>query len=78
MRLHDWLDLRRGRTAALADYLGVSGAAISQWRHSGVPRQHMKAIVYATHGAVTLEELVPEPQSHKRKLARRSLLALAA
>ena len=78
MRLHDWLDLRRGRTSALADYLGVSAAAVSVWRHTGVPRKHLKAIVYATHGAVTLEEMVPDAPPRTRKVSPQSLLALEA
>jgi hypothetical protein len=38
----------------------------------------MKAIVYATHGQVTLDEMVPEAPPRTRKLALRSLLALEA
>ncbi len=52
MDLHTWLDDpgSRGRTIWLAEQLGVSKGAVSQWRNEGVPMKHMERIA----------ELVPE------------------
>lgn len=61
MNLTSWLAAEKGRSAALAAHFGVSPAAVSQWRKNGVPLVHMKAVREFTAGAVTLEEMVPEP-----------------
>jgi len=61
MNLTKWLEAEKGRSAALADHFGVSPAAVSQWKTNGVPLRNMKAVCDFTGGAVTLDELVPEP-----------------
>jgi DNA-binding transcriptional regulator YdaS (Cro superfamily) len=65
MTITDWLEEegQRGRAAALAEHLGISRAAISQWKTNGVPVDHMKAVREFTAGAVTLDEMVPEPKA---------------
>jgi DNA-binding transcriptional regulator YdaS (Cro superfamily) len=62
MNLADWLGKERGRSEALASHIGVSKGAISQWKTNGVPVGHMKTVRDITGGAVTLEEMVPEPK----------------
>lgn len=61
MNLIDWLAAEKGRTTALAAHFNVSPAAVSQWKQNGVPVGHMKSVRDFTGGAVTLEEMVPEP-----------------
>jgi DNA-binding transcriptional regulator YdaS (Cro superfamily) len=61
MDLTKWLKDGTGRAAALAKHIGVSPAAVSQWKTNGVPLAHMKAVRDFTNGEVTLEEMVPEP-----------------
>ena len=61
MDLTSWLETERGRAAALATHFGRSRAAISLWKSNGVPVDLMKAVRDFTGGAVTLEEMVPEP-----------------
>jgi hypothetical protein len=61
MTFTDWLDAEKGRAAALAAFFGKTPAAISQWRHNGVPVALMKQVRDFTGGAVTLDEMVPEP-----------------
>lgn len=61
MDLTTWLEAEKGRAAALAAHFGKTPAAISQWKSNGVPLGLMKAVRDFTGGAVTLEELVPEP-----------------
>jgi DNA-binding transcriptional regulator YdaS (Cro superfamily) len=61
MDLTAWLDAERGRATALAQLLGVTPAAVSQWKTNGVPVVHMKTVRDFSGGAVTLEEMVPEP-----------------
>jgi hypothetical protein len=61
MDLTTWLEAEKGRSAALATYFGKTPAAISQWKRNGVPLDVMKAVRDFTGGAVTLEEMVPEP-----------------
>lgn len=62
MTLTDWLEAELGRSAALAKHMSVSPAAVSQWKKNGVPLDHMKSVRDFTGGAVTLEEMVPEPE----------------
>lgn len=62
MDLTTWLK-ESGRASALAAHIGVSRAAVSQWKTNGVPLAHMKAVRDFTNGAVTLEEMVPEPKA---------------
>lgn len=61
MNLDDWLRQERGRAQAMADHFGVNKTAVFGWRTIGVPPSRMKAIRDYTLGAVTLEEMVPEP-----------------
>lgn len=63
MTLIDWLDAKdgRGRLTALAAHFGLTQGAVSQWRGNGVPTHRMKAVRDFTGGAVTLEEMIPEP-----------------
>jgi DNA-binding transcriptional regulator YdaS (Cro superfamily) len=63
MNLTEWLDAEKGRAASLADHFGVTPAAVSQWKHNGVPLAHMKAVRDFTSGVVTLEEMVPEAKA---------------
>lgn len=50
-----------GSQRLLADVLGVTKAAVWQWKEAdgGVPGRHCQAIERATKGAVTVEELRP-------------------
>lgn len=34
----------RGATKAIAERLGISEAAVSQWRRNGVPMKHRQAV----------------------------------
>lgn len=61
MNITKWLEAEKGRGAALAAHFGKTPAAISQWKTNGVPLDLMKAVRDFTGGAVTLEEMVPEP-----------------
>ncbi len=63
MKLTEWLEAEPGRATALAAHFNVSRAAVSQWKANGVPLAHMKAVRDLTGGAVTLEEMVPEPSA---------------
>lgn len=63
MNLNDWLEAERGRSEALATHIGVTKAAVSQWKTNGVPVGHMKAVRDFSDGAVTLDEMVPEPKA---------------
>lgn len=46
---------------AMAKHFGVSKPAIFGWKVHGVPPNRMKAVRDFTKGAVTLEDMVPEP-----------------
>lgn len=61
MDLPTWLDADRGRLTALARHFGLTQGAVSQWRRNGVPPPRMKAVRDFTEGAVTLEEMLPDP-----------------
>lgn len=63
MDLITWLKAERGRSEALALHIGVTPAAVSQWKTNGVPVGQMKTVRDFTDGAVTLEEMVPEPKT---------------
>ena len=65
MNLTNWLETEKGRSAALAAHFGVSPAAVSQWKTNGVPVGNMKAVRDFTCSAVTLDEMVPEPELTK-------------
>jgi DNA-binding transcriptional regulator YdaS (Cro superfamily) len=49
-----------GGRGILADKLGVSVAAIGNWKVRGVPIEHCSCIELATHGAVTRKDLRPD------------------
>jgi len=61
MNLPDWLDGDRGRLTALAEHFGLTLSAVSQWRTNGVPSTRMKAVRDFTDGAVTLDDMLPDP-----------------
>jgi len=64
MTLIDWLDDAdhgRGRLTAMASHFGLTQSAVSQWRTNGVPPARMKAVRDFTDGAVTLDEMLPDP-----------------
>lgn len=58
-----WLESEPRRSALLAQYFDVTPAAVSQWKTNGVPVARMKAVRDFTDGAVTLDEMVPEPKA---------------
>ena len=61
MNISDWLDAGSGRLTALAQHFQLTQSAVSQWRANGVPPTRMKAVRDFTEGAVTLEEMLPDP-----------------
>lgn len=65
MNLKTWLKAKRGRSAALAAYLGLSRGRITQMADEGVPPGLMLKVRDFTGGEVPLESLVadrtPEP-----------------
>lgn len=69
MDLPTWLDADRGRLTALAAHFGLTQSAVSQWRSNGVPPQRMKAVREFTGGAVTLEEMLPDPVAAPQRQA---------
>lgn len=66
MNFPAWLDADRGRLTAVAAHFGLSQSAISQWRTNGVPPNRMKAVREFTGGAVSLDEMLPDPQPQTR------------
>jgi DNA-binding transcriptional regulator YdaS (Cro superfamily) len=63
MNITAWLEAEKGRAAALAAHFGKTPAAVSQWKTNGVPLALMKPVRDFTGGVVTLEEMVPDPNS---------------
>jgi DNA-binding transcriptional regulator YdaS (Cro superfamily) len=61
MKLSEWLDLKRGRGAALAEAVGVSPVLISQWAKGprDTPFERCVPIEQATNGEVTRRDLRP-------------------
>lgn len=55
---------KAGVRAAIADVIGVSPQAVSNWKVREVPIEHCAAIEKATHGAVTRQELRPDDWQH--------------
>ena len=47
----------------MAAHFGVNKTAVWGWKVHGVPPSRMKAVREFTGGAVTLEDMVPEPQA---------------
>jgi DNA-binding transcriptional regulator YdaS (Cro superfamily) len=58
MNLKSWLEAERGRSKALAGFLGVSPGRITQMADDGVPPKFMLAVRAFTKGKVSLESLV--------------------
>ena len=67
MDLHTWTDAKPGRAAWVAEKLKVTRSAVSQWRDSGVPTNHMADIADITANDVT----VPEMLKHSYECAMR-------
>ncbi len=61
MDFPSWLDGDRGRLTALAAHFGLTQSAVSQWRTNGVPPARMKAVRDFSGGAVTLDDMLPDP-----------------
>lgn len=64
-----WLDGEDGRAKKLATHFKRTLSAISQWRTTGVPVHHMKAVRDFTGGEVTLEEMVPDVLVQEKEAA---------
>jgi DNA-binding transcriptional regulator YdaS (Cro superfamily) len=60
MNLKTWLNAGRGRSAALAEKLGVSPGRITQMADDGVPPKYMLQVRAFTKGKVSLESLVSD------------------
>lgn len=61
MKLTEWLDADRGRLKALSTHFGLTQSAVCQWRTNGVPPARMKAVREFTQGAVSLDDMLPDP-----------------
>lgn len=57
--LKTWLSQERGRAKAMALYLGVSKARMSQIAKNGVPNEHLLSVRDFTDGVVSLEAMLP-------------------
>ena len=62
MTFTDWLKAETGRATSLAAHFNITPSAVSQWRTNGVPTANMKAVREFTDGAVTLEDMLPDPR----------------
>lgn len=62
MNFTNWIDAERGRLTALAIHFDLSQSAVSQWRGNGVPPKRMRAVCDFTNGAVSLDEMLPNPE----------------
>ncbi|WP_414711321.1 transcriptional regulator [Spongiibacter tropicus] len=49
-----------GSARLLADRIGVTSMAITQWKKRGVPAHRVQSIVAACSGAVSAEDLRPD------------------
>lgn len=58
LKLKTWLEMERGRAAALAETLGVSPGRITQMADDGVPVKYMQRVFEFTKGEVTIESMV--------------------
>lgn len=68
MKFTQWVESEKGRVSRVAQFFGVTPAAVTQWKTGGVPLAHMKSVVYLSHGAVTLEEMVPDARQQEQKV----------
>ncbi len=55
---------------AMAERFGVNKTAVWGWKVHGVPTARMKAVRDFTGGAVTLEDMVPDPQESQHPAGR--------
>lgn len=60
MTLTEWLEQQEGRASALARHCGVSDAAVSQWKASGVPLHQIRRVVAYTNGDLSQPMLVEQ------------------
>jgi hypothetical protein len=70
MTLSEWLSQESGRMTAMAERFGVNKTAVWGWKVHGVPTARMKAVRDFTGGAVTLEDMVPDPQESQHPAGR--------
>lgn len=72
MNLHTWLKAESGRVTWLAERLGVTKGAVSQWRDNGVPMEHWPRIVELTDGQVDLTTMAEHAMHarHSRVVAK--------
>ena len=68
MDLHQWLDAEEGRAKWLAENVGVSKSAVSNWRLQGVPMLHMERIEALTAGAVQQDSMLRHALECKKAL----------
>lgn len=61
MTFTEWIKGEKGRASQIAAHFGCTPAAVSQWQQNGVPTRYMKAVRDLSDGAVTLEEMLPDP-----------------
>ena len=61
MKLHEWLNIERGRLTALARHLQLTPGAVSQMRGPrGVPAKWIHRIRRWTKDEVTIAEMLPD------------------
>lgn len=62
MKLHHWVNQKRGRSLAMSQALGVSAPVVSDWvtGKKAVPVERCVFIERATDGAVTRQDLRPD------------------
>jgi len=65
MELKAWLKQESGRAAEMARHFNLTESAVNYWANQGVPVRRMKAVRDYTRNAVTLDEMVPEPEQAK-------------
>lgn len=61
MKFSEWVKGERGRSLAIAQYLGISAPVVSDWvsGKKAIAAEHCKAIERFTNGAVTCREMRP-------------------
>lgn len=64
MKLHEWLNIERGRLTALARHLQLTPGAVSQWRGpNGVPAKQIHRVRRWTKDQVRVEDMLPQDES---------------